>query len=157
MEKPCVQVSRMTQNSPYAESMNVPFLVRYPQHIRPELTTCCCLHQTLCLPCLGLCNLDRIFQQTYRGNVRTHFSLKKFRADRRSSYRCFILQNLDGDKDKDGNVISYFPPFQRYQDAAVHIGIIHRQRKQTDKTLLFDDVSPLINCKIFHRKSIRKL
>ena len=50
------------------------------------------------------------------------------------------IQNMDGDKDKDGNVISYFPRSRGIKTQQYTLALyIDRENKLT-KTLLFDDV-----------------
>ena len=52
------------------------------------------------------------------------------------------IQNLDGEKDKDGLVQSYFPSSRGIKTARYTLALyIDRETKQLKKSLLFDDVN----------------
>ena len=52
------------------------------------------------------------------------------------------IQNLDGEKDKDGLVQSYFPSSRGIKTARYTLALyIDRKTKQLKKSLLFDDVN----------------
>ena len=75
-ETMCSQFTDDPKNSPYAESMNVPFLVRYPQHIRPRVDNLLLSSPDIMPTCWDFATWTRIFQQTYREVITHRFSMK---------------------------------------------------------------------------------
>lgn len=63
----CSQFTDDPKNSPYAESMNVPFLIRYPQHIRPRVDNLLLSSPDIMPTLLGLCNLDKDIPANVQG------------------------------------------------------------------------------------------
>lgn len=136
----CSQFTDDPKNSPYAESMNVPFLVRYPQHIRPRVDNLLLSSPDIMPTLLGLCNLDKDIPANVQGsNYAPIFYEDSVQTVVRPTGALYI-QNMDGDKDKDGNVISYFPRSRGIKTQQYTLALyIDRENKLT-KTLLFDDV-----------------
>ena len=64
----CSQFTDDPKNSPYAESMNVPFLIRYPQHIRPRVDNLLLSSPDIMPTLLGLCNLDKDIPANVQGS-----------------------------------------------------------------------------------------
>ena len=139
-ETMCSQFTDDPKNSPYAESMNVPFLIRYPQHIRPRVDNLLLSSPDIMPTLLGLCNLDKdIPANVQGGNYAPIFYEDSVQTVTRPTGALYI-QNMDGDKDKDGNVISYFPRSRGIKTQHYTLALyIDRENKLT-KTLLFDDV-----------------
>ena len=139
-ETMCSQFTDDPKNSPYAESMNVPFLVRYPQHIRPRVDNLLLSSPDIMPTLLGLCNLDKDIPANVQGsNYAPIFYEDSVQTVARPTGALYI-QNMDGDKDKDGNVISYFPRSRGIKTQQYTLALyIDRENKLT-KTLLFDDV-----------------
>ena len=67
-ETMCSQNTNDPKNSPYAESMNVPFLVRYPEKLKPRVEDRLLLSSPDIMPTvLGLAGLSRQIPETVQG------------------------------------------------------------------------------------------
>ena len=82
-ETMCSQHTEDPKNSPYSESMNVPFLVRFPDKIKPRVDDLMLSSPpdrvTSCLPCWGLPVLPTPFRPRCRGATMHRFSSMKRR------------------------------------------------------------------------------
>lgn len=101
---------------------------------------CCFLLPTLCLP-YSACAVRGF--DSFRGagtQLRTFFFDEKAEIVRPAG--ALYIQNLDGEKDKDGLVQSYFPSSRGIKTARYTLALyIDRETKQLKKSLLFDDVN----------------
>ena len=105
-ETMCSQRTDDPKNSPYSESMNIPFLVRFPGKIQPRVDDL-------------LLSAPDIIRPT----------------------GALYIQNVDGDKDENGLVQTYFPSSRGIKTAQYTLALyIDRDTKQLKKSLLFDDV-----------------
>ena len=97
------------KNSPYAESMNVPFIVRFPGKVIPRIDSELLLSSPDIMPTiLGLCGLEKQIPATVEGrNYAGRFTGKDSSVPLRQG--ALYIKNIDGEKDADGKVISYFP------------------------------------------------
>ena len=108
-ETMCSQNTNDPKNSPYAESMNVPFLVRYPEKLKPRVEDRLLLSSPDIMPTvLGLAGLSRQIPETVQGtNFAPVISKEKNAPELPSGV--LYLRNLNGEKNADGKIISYFP------------------------------------------------
>ena len=90
---------------------------------------------------LGLCGLgDSIPSEVQGRNFAPLFFDEKAEIVRPAG--ALYIQNLDGEKDKDGLVQSYFPSSRGIKTARYTLALyIDRKTKQLKKSLLFDDVN----------------
>ena len=139
-ETMCSQRTDDPKNSPYAESMNVPFLVRYPGKIQPRVDDLMISSPDLMPTLLGLCGLgDSIPVEVQGRNFAPLFFDEK--ADIVRPTGALYIQNLDGEKDENGLVMSYFPSSRGIKTAHYTLALyIDRDTKQLKKSLLFDDL-----------------
>lgn len=137
----CSQFTDDPKNSPYAESMNVPFLIRYPQRIRPRVDNLLLSSPDIMPTLLGLCKLEKNIPATVQGhNYAPIFYEDSVQTIARPSGALYI-QNMDGDKDKDGNVISYFPRSRGIKTQHYTLALYIDKSHKLVQTLLFDDVN----------------
>lgn len=136
----CSQRTDDPKNSPYAESMNVPFLVRFPERIRPRVDDLLLSTPDVMPTLLGLCGLSPLIPAEVQG---TDFS-PLFFDEKATIVRptgTLYLQNVDGEKDAGGLVQSYFPSSRGIKTIRYTLALyIDRQTKQLKKSLLFDDL-----------------
>ena len=98
-ETMCSQRTDDPKNSPYAESMNVPFLVRYPGKIQPRVDDLMISSPDIMPTLLGLCGLgDSIPVEVQGRNFAPLFFDEK--ADIVRPTGALYIQNLDGEKDE---------------------------------------------------------
>lgn len=138
-ETMCSQRTDDPKNSPYAESMNVPFLVRYPGKVYPRVDDLLLSSPDIMPTLLGLCGLGHSIPSEVQGrNYAPLFFDGKAEVER--PIGALYLQNVDGPKDADGQVQSYFPVSRGIKTARYTLALyIDRKTKQLKHSLLFDD------------------
>lgn len=128
------------KNSPYAESMNVPFLVRYPNQIEPRVDRELLLSSPDIMPTiLGLCGLERKIPSTVEGrNYAGRFTQTDFSTPIREG--ALYIRNSDGKKDHNGKVISYFPVARGIKTQHYTLALtIDKKTQKLQDLMLFDD------------------
>lgn len=136
-ETMCSQGVADAKNSPYAESLNVPFLVRYPEKIQPRTDDLLLSTPDIMPTLLGLCGLE--VPSTVQGtDYAPLFTGRKPEMKRPEA--ALYIKNMDGEKDTAGKVISYFPlsrgvKTERYTMALTLDG----KNKGLKEILLYDD------------------
>jgi len=138
-ETMCSQRTDDPKNSPYSESMNVPFMVRFPGKIRPAVDDLLLSSPDIMPTLLGLCGLERSIPKEIQGrNFAPLFFGKK--ADVVRPKGALYIQNMDGKKDADGLVRTYFPASRGIKTARYTLALyIDRKTNRLTKSLLFDD------------------
>ena len=138
-ETMCSQHTEDPKNSPYSESMNVPFLVRFPDKIKPRVDALMLSSPDIMPPLLGLAGLaDSIPAEVQGRNYAPLFFDEK--ADIVRPTGALYIQNLDGEKDAEGMVRSYFPSSRGFKSARYTLALyIDRENHKLVKSLLFDD------------------
>lgn len=139
-ETMCSQRTDDPKNSPYSESMNIPFLVRFPGKIQPRVDDLLLSAPDIMPTVLGLCGLgDSIPSEVQGRNFAPLFFDEKAEIVRPAG--ALYIQNLDGEKDEKGLVQSYFPSSRGIKTAQYTLALyIDRDTRQLKKTLLFDDL-----------------
>lgn len=137
----CSQGTNDPKNSPYSESMNVPFLVRYPDKLAPRVDNLMLSSPDIMPTLLGLCGLSDSIPDAVQGrNFAPLFFDENADIERPTS--ALYIQNLDGEKDSEGKVISYFPSSRGIKTAQYTMALyIDRDSKELVRSLLFDDVN----------------
>lgn len=137
-ETMCSQGTDDPKNSPYTESMNVPFLIRYPQKIRPRVDNLLLSSPDIMPTLAGLCGLQKEIPSTVQGVNYAPLFLGKETVKR--PYGALYLQNVDGEKDINGLVTSYFPMTRGIKTERYTLALtIDKKSRTLTKTLLFDD------------------
>ena len=119
--------------------MNVPFLVRYPGKLTPRVDDLMMSSPDIMPTLLGLAGLADSIPSTVQGrNYAPLFFDEK--ADVVRPTGALYIQNMDGEKDADGKVRSYFPSARGFKTAKYTLALyIDRKTHQLKKSLLFDD------------------
>lgn len=136
-ETMCSQYTDDPKNSPYAESMNVPFMVRYPGHIRPRVDSLLLSSPDIMPTLLGLSHLDKDIPATVQGN--NYASLFYEAAEVPRPAGALYIQNLDGDKDENGLVMNYFPKSRGIKTDRYTFALYINKDKKLEHSLLYDD------------------
>ncbi len=141
-ETMCSQGIDDPKNSPYAESMNVPMLVRYPGHIAPSIDTELILSTPDIMPTLlGIAGLSDSIPEETEGR---DYSGRFLGNDNSTPLRTGALyfKNSDGDRDSLGNVISYFPVSRGIKTHRyTFVMNLDKKSGRLKSTLLFDDLN----------------
>lgn len=138
-ETMCSQRIDDPKNSPYSESMNVPFIVRFPDKIKPRTDDLMLSSPDIMPTVLGLCGLENAIPTEVQGrNFAPVFFDEKAEIFRPTG--ALYLQNVDGEKDENGLVKTYFPSARGIKTAQYTLALyIDRKTKRLKESLLFDD------------------
>ena len=138
-ETMCSQSINDPKNTPYAESMNVPFLVRYPEHVSPGVDDLLLSTPDIMPTLIGLAGLEgKIPAEVQGANFAPLFLGESTSVKQPTGVLYF--QNMDGEKDADGLVRNYFPSSRGIKTARYTLALyIDRENHQLIKTLMFDD------------------
>lgn len=129
------------KNSPYAESMNVPMLIRYPGHIRPDIDTRLIMSSPDIMPTLlGLAGLaDSIPIEVEGRDYSGRFLDSGNSAPMRDG--ALYIRNGDGRRDSTGNVVEYFPVARGIKTDRYTLALtIDKNTLALKSALLFDDL-----------------
>jgi arylsulfatase A-like enzyme len=126
------------KNSPYTEAMNVPFLIRYPQKITPHVSNLLLGTPDIMPTLLSLAGLEEQIPSAVQGNnLRPYLTDKK--RTRNAPTGILYIRNVDGEKDADGNVQSYFPIARGIKTHRYTMAITIDRQKKLKEIILFDD------------------
>ncbi|MBD5242406.1 MAG: sulfatase [Barnesiella sp.] len=141
-ETMCSQGTNDPKNSPYAESMNVPMLVRLPGKITPGIDTELIMSSPDIMPTiLGIAGLAdsipaEIEGRDYSGRFLGTSNVTPLRKG------ALYIKNSDGNRDSLGNVISYFPVSRGIKTDRYTLALtIDKKTGKLKSSLLFDDVA----------------
>lgn len=141
-ETMCSQGTADPKNSPYSESMNVPFMIKFPDNLKPRIEQDLILSSPDIMPTLlGLAGLGENIPKTVEGR---DYSAYLNDGTNKESLRkgALYIKNADGDKDSSGKVISYFPISRGIKTHQYTLAItISRKGNKLSNILLFDDVN----------------
>lgn len=126
------------KNSPYTEAMNVPFIIRYPKVLKHKVSPLLLSSADIMPTLLSLSGLKNEIPNTVQGKDLSVF-LKNKKTRNQAPEAVLYLRNGDGDKDKDGKVISYFPVARGIKTDRYTLAITIDKKKQIKDILFFDD------------------
>jgi len=160
-ETMCSQGTDDPKNSPYAESLNVPFIVRYPNKIKPRVDNLLLSSPDIMPTMLGLSGLGTSIPESVQGKDYSSIFLNKKNMISRPQAALYI-RNMDGEKDKDRIVLTYFPESRGIKTARYTLSLsINKKTGKLKSALLFDDKKDpyqLNNLKLSeHKKLVKSL
>jgi len=145
------------KNSPYAESFNVPFLIRYPGKLKPHVNPVLLSTPDIMPTLLSLAGLKSHIPSSVQGNDLAR-ALVKGRPVKGSPKGVLYIRNVDGEKDAEGKVRSYFPVARGVKTERYTLAITLTRTHAIKEILLFDDVTdPYQMHNITDKKLIRRL
>lgn len=128
------------KNSPYSEALNVPFMIRYPQKLKPRVSNLLLSTPDIMPTLLSLAGLKQHIPSTVQG-VDLAKELNKIKPSKAAPKAALYIQNVDGPKNKEGKVLSYFPLTRGLKTDRYTLAItIDKTTKQLKTVLLFDDL-----------------
>lgn len=126
------------KNSPYTESMNVPFMIRYPGKLKPHVNDVLLGTPDIMPTLLSLAGLEKEIPVSVQGQDLVPF-LKEKSCKRDAPKGVLYIRNVDGEKDAAGKVQSYFPIARGIKTHRYTMAITIDRQKQVKEILLFDD------------------
>lgn len=126
------------KNSPYAESMNVPFIIRYPGKLKPRVSDLMLSTPDIMPTLLSMAGLKAQIPSAVQGHdLAAHLSGKasKVKAPKGVLY----IRNVDGDVNEKDEVLNYFPVARGIKTDRYTLAITIERSKKVKEILLFDD------------------
>lgn len=136
-ETMCSQGVNEPKNLPYSESLNVPFLIRYPGYITPRIDSLLLSTPDIMPTLLGLCGLEipSTVQGTDYTGLFTGQTPQMMRPD-----GVLYIKNTDGAKGVDGKVTAYFPLSRGIKTERYTLAFtLDRVSRKLKDVLLYDD------------------
>lgn len=128
------------KNSVYTEAMNVPFIIRYPDKLKPRVSKLLLTTPDVMPTLLSLAGLKESIPSSIEGNDLS-IELNRNKLSKKAPKAVLYIQNLDGKKDISGQVLDYFPVSRGIKTDRFTLSIsIDRKTKKIKNVLLFDDI-----------------
>jgi len=137
-ETMCSQGTDDPKNSPYSESMNIPFMARYPGYLKPRVDSLLLSSPDIMPTVLGLAGLSKNIPATVQGRDYSSLFINGHAAMKRPDAALYI-QNMDGNKGKDGVVTDYFPSARGIKTSRYTLAFYIDRKNKLKKVLFFDD------------------
>lgn len=138
-ETMCSQGVIDPKNSPYTESINIPFIVRYPGKIKPHVENLLLSSPDIMPTVLGLSGLEDITPKDLDGRDFSKILLETKNSIKRPE-RAIYIQNVNGPKDENGLVQDYFPTARGVKTPDYTLAIfINPKTLEITQTYMFDD------------------
>ena len=126
------------KNSPYTESMNVPFMIRYPEHLKPRVTPLLLSPVDIMPTLLSLSGLKNDIPQSVQGKDLSRFIQGKGKT-KDAPKGVLYIRNTDGEKDENKIVKNYFPVARGIKTDRYTLAITIDRKYKIKEILLFDD------------------
>lgn len=138
-ETMCSQGINDPKNSPYAEAMNIPFMIRFPKKIKPKVDDLLLSSPDIMPTILGLCGLQNQIPKEAEGINYANLLIGSSNEPKRPEAALY-LKNVDGEKDENGKVWSYFPISRGIKTHKYTLSLtIDRATRTLTEILFFDD------------------
>uniref|UniRef100_UPI004055A7A5 sulfatase family protein n=1 Tax=Alistipes sp. TaxID=1872444 RepID=UPI004055A7A5 len=125
------------KNTIYRESLNIPFIVRYPGHLTPRIDSTL-LSSTDILPTLlGLSGLGERIPSTVQGEDLSAALRGEASAQRPEA--ALYMRNLNGERDQEGMVRGFFGEARGVKSARYTFEVDIDRQGKLKEMLLFDD------------------
>ncbi len=136
----CSQHTDDPKNSPFSESMNVPFIVRFPGKIKPRLDDLMLSSPDIMPTLLGLAGLSGSIPATVQGHNYAPLFLDEKADVVRPTGALFISRTWTERRMRTAKIRSYFPASRGFKSAHYTLALyIDRDSRKLVKSLLFDD------------------
>ncbi len=139
-ETMCSQHTNDPKNSPYSESMNVPFIVRYPRYIQPRVDNLLLSTPDIMPTLLTLSGLSQAIPTEVQGKSYASIFTQGNKAKTERPAGALYFQNTNGEKDANGLIQTYRPNARGIKTARYTLALyIDPKTYQLKNTLFFDD------------------
>lgn len=138
-ETMCSQGTYDPKNSIYTESFNVPFMIRYPEKIRPRVDSTLLSTIDIMPTLLSMAGLDKQIPQTAEGRDLSPVLLENG-EDCDIPESALYIRNVNGQKDENGLVRGFFPVARGLKTDRYSFEIAIRRDGSLETVTIFDDV-----------------
>ena len=129
---------RDPKNTVYTESMNIPFMVRYPMALQPAVNDGMLSAIDIMPTVVGMAGLSHLLPDSLPGYDWTEQMRTKVQPAQ-TPRAVLYLQNVDGEKDAEGNVLTYFPRCRGVVTERYTLSFTINRKNQLVETLFFDN------------------
>lgn len=128
------------KNSAYTEALNVPFMIRYPEKLKPHVSNLLLSTPDVMPTLLSLAGLKNEIPESVEGtDLSSELNYKK--SSKLAPKAVLYIQNIDGQKNIEGKVMNYFPVSRGIKTNRYTMAItIDKKTKKLKNVLLFDDL-----------------
>lgn len=126
------------KNSPYTESMNVPFMIRYPDKLKPHINDVLLSSPDIMPTILSLAGLKGQIPATVQGQDLAD-CLRGTADPATLPTGVLYLRNLDGNKDEQGLVTDYFAETRGIKTERYTLALTLDRKGKLKSTLFFDE------------------
>ena len=137
-ETMCSHGTTDPKNSPYAESMNVPFIIRYPQKIKPRVDSLLLSTPDIMPTLLGLAGLDKQIPTEVEGRNYSELFLDEYSSIPRPTSALYF-KYADGKIFQKSMVNNYFPTSRGIKTAKYTLAFTISENRELKEILFFDD------------------
>lgn len=127
------------KNSPYVEAMNVPFLIRYPEKLKPHVSKLLLSTPDVMPTLLSLAGLKNQIPKTVEGQDLSK-ELTSLKLTKNAPKAVLYIRNTDGDQNAEGKFINYFPVCRGVKTERYTLAITIDRNKKLKDVLMFDDL-----------------
>ena len=138
-ETMCSHGTSDPKNSIYEESYNVPFMIRYPGHIRHRVDSLLLSTTDIMPTLLGLSGLGDRIPESVQGHDLSPVLLENGKDCARPEAALYI-RNLDGEKGPDGIVQGFFPQARGIRTGKYSMEISIGRDTTVSRVLIFDNI-----------------
>jgi hypothetical protein len=138
-ETMCSQGTEDPKNSIYTESFNVPFMIRYPEKIRPRVDSTLFSSVDIMPTLLSMAGLKDEIPSTVEGRDLSPMILENGEECNVPESALYI-RNLNGPKGEDGMVKGFFPVARGIKTSRYTFEISIKRDKTLDNVTIFDDL-----------------
>lgn len=132
---------RDPKNTVYTESMNIPFIVRYPAAVAPAVNDGLFSAIDIMPTVVGMAGLQDLLSDSLPGYDWSGLITTTAPAASQAvtPKAVLYLQNVDGEKDAEGNVLTYFPRCRGVVTDRYTLSFTINRKYQIVETLFFDN------------------
>lgn len=138
-ETMCSQGITDPKNTPYTESLDIPFMIRYPQHLKPAIEDMILSTPDIMPTLLGLIGLEDNIPAAVQGVDYAALLEGKAPAPKRPTSGLYI-KNIDGTTDANGLVTGYHPVQRGIKTDRYTMSLEIDREGSLVNTYLFDNV-----------------
>lgn len=138
-ETMCSHGTSDPKNSIYEESYNVPFMIRYPGHIRHRVDSLLLSTTDIMPTLLGLSGLGDRIPESVQGHDLSPVLLENGKDCARPEAALYI-RNLDGEKGPDGIVHGFFPQARGIRTGRYSMEVSIDRDTTISQVLIFDNI-----------------
>ncbi len=127
------------KNSPYTESMNVPFLIRYPKKLTPSVSSLLLSPIDIMPTLLSLAGLEDDIPVNVQGQDLSPFLKHGELTTTYAPEAVLYIRNVNGNVDDEGNVVDYFPVSRGIKTEQFTLALTINNENTITDILFFDD------------------